>query len=55
MCITYPGDGVVRPLDTLDGVRLLRMELLDVLDRLRRRSLTEEQTTQTANYTECTD
>jgi hypothetical protein len=37
---TYPGDGVVRPLDILDGVRLLGMELLDVLDLLRRRSLT---------------
>ena len=38
---TYPGDGVVRPLDTLDGVGLLGAEVMDVLDRLRRRSLTE--------------
>lgn len=34
-----PGDGVVRPLDTLDGVRLLGVEVTDVLDPLRRRSL----------------
>jgi hypothetical protein len=40
---TYPGDGVVRPLDTLDGVRLLGVEVADDFDRLRRRSLTEQQ------------